>query len=195
MMMMIIIIIIIINTSNNQKLVYRKFSGMIWRQVPTRHDRHPETVVQFTLSKQIPLHRRERYILTKISLLFQTFKAIPKSRDVFYQQSVAAVKTEYVTAEPLITSHLDGGGKNGRRNGGKSLLTDEDECLERFTTVTLALLKPSYKTCCCCRNWSPAFRGRQVARPPGKSEKSANNWAPSSKNTIVVFFGVSPPRP
>jgi hypothetical protein len=71
-----------------------------------------------------------------------------KSRD-FYRQSVVAVKPEYVTAEPLNTSHLDGGGKNGRRNVGKSLQTDEDDCLKRFTTVTLSLPKPSYKTCCC----------------------------------------------
>jgi hypothetical protein len=55
-----------------------------------------------------------------------------KSRDVFYHKPVVAIKTEYVTAEPLITSHLDGGGKNGRGNVGKSLHTNEDDCLKRF---------------------------------------------------------------
>ena len=138
-----IIIIIIINTIINQKMVYRIFSDMIWRQVPTRHESYPETVVQFTLSKQILLHWRARYIL-KQQFVISNVQSDTKSRDVFYQQSVVAVKTEYVTAEPLITSHLDGGGKNGSRNVGKALHTDEDDCLKRFTTVTLSLLKISY---------------------------------------------------
>jgi hypothetical protein len=66
-----------------------------------------------------------------------------ETRDIFCQQSAVAIKNEYVTAESLIMLHLDAGGKNGRRNVGKSLHTDEDDCLQSFTIVTLSLPKPS----------------------------------------------------